>query len=194
MGAQNVWYQCANGPTEVSTVEDVNNAFQTKKLWKKFADYNVSVGACSDTYTCNPFVRVTNPSATGCPRTSCPWWRPCNACGAPTQADNYRRELPKILERMNRDPNVGIVRASIETLVKQAAERGTGMLWHQASGDLDLWQTWSSRSRKPLALGGADPSFWWPVAAVTWTVTATVTSFGRVPTGPWAIGSSPMVK
>jgi len=61
---------------------------------------------------------------------------------------------------MNRDQTVITIRSSIENLVSQPAQRGSGLLWRLPSSELDLWQTLSNRSRNSLALGSADPNVW----------------------------------
>ena len=164
VGAQSLWLQCAGSAaaTQMNTVERYDNSLPTRILWGKFANYVVS-RSCTNAggtsfFDCNPFDRVTSPSRTSCPRTRCTGF--CAACTAPLMSPFYAQEVPKIIARMDRDPNVVTVRAATERLVGLAAHRGAGLLFRTPSGMLDLWNVWSPTSYKPTTLAGADPNVW----------------------------------
>jgi hypothetical protein len=164
VGAQSLWYSCpgAAGPTQISTVESVANVFATKKLWRKFASYDVGRKMCSDDYVCNPFNAAKSPPENVCRRTHCQAGLFCHACDVGDGHFVYQQELPKILDKMNRDSVVRTVRASIEELVKRPAEHGAGLLVQRASGDLDLWKMWSRNSYRSVRIGTPGPG--WEVA------------------------------
>ena len=154
VGAQNVWYQCPGNaaPSEVSIVESFSNSLATKKLWKKFADYNFAFTSFGN--DCSVFRRVTNQPI--CVH-DCKDDFPAGFCeaGVPPADDVvYNHELPKILDKMNRDPVVRDIRRSIETLVGLAADRGGGLLW-QTGALVDAWRITSSTGYDQIRVGGA---------------------------------------
>jgi hypothetical protein len=157
VGAQNLWYDCPGAaPREVSNVESLTNAFATKKLWKKFADYKFAYNDFGN--DCNVFRSVTGQHI--CAH-DCSNDFPAGLCRAgvlPPNEPVYRRELPKILGKMNRDPVVSDIRKSIETLVGLAADGGGGVLW-QNGGNVDAWRITSATSYDQFRVGGATSDF-----------------------------------
>ena len=53
---------------------------------------------------------------------------------------------------MNRDATVVTVRAAMKKIVGLASERGSGLMFRQPSGELDVWNIWDNNSYRSTAL------------------------------------------
>jgi hypothetical protein len=167
VGAQSLWYPCVGSSqsTMISTVQSVSNAYPTRKLWKEFADYTVVVNQSGDQWDCDPFHRASQPNQPNCPIDCSHNLFGCYAGAAVQEAKIYNQEEPKILAKMDRDQTVITVRAAIEQLVGLSVASGSGLLWLQPGGEVDMWNVWSDTSYKSIDLAGSGaPASGWQVA------------------------------
>ena len=162
VGAQSLWYQCPDGTQQMaSTVASVTNEFATKKLWMKFANYGFSYDDCAS--DCNVFRRAQGGRIC---QQSC--WPFCwGVCGVVTDDYVFPRESKKIIEKMNRDPVVRVIRGAIETLSSLTPTRATAALFRLPSGELDL-AVLNAPSYKATSLGSVSAD-WSPLGTGDFT-------------------------
>jgi len=157
VGSQSLWYQCPGSasPTSANTTATWDNSFPTTKLWKEFSNYQFGIDSCSNNCNVSRGIAPVGQAA--------PWMcqHDCDiicfgVCGLVDNQGAFDHEIAKITTIMNRDPVVSAVRAATEALVGLSATRGSGLMWRQSTGELDLWNVWSDRSYEPFTLGVAD--------------------------------------
>jgi hypothetical protein len=163
VGSQATWTTCGGSSTMVSTIDSYDQSFPTRKLWKEFADYTFWTSNCGNSYNCDPFRHVTNTNICYADCSKSNLLHICYACVGPTNESMYRQEYPKILAAMDRDGVVVTVRAAMENLVGAAAANGSGLLWREFGGQLDLLNIHSDNSYKPSVIASADPWAWQPI-------------------------------
>lgn len=164
VGSEAAWYQCAGygSPQMINTVQSYDLTLPVKILWKKFADYRFTASTFSN--NCNVFNHVTGSRICQHDCSNDTWGLGICQAGANLPDDPvYTSEVPKILQKMNRDPVVATVRGAMESLVGLAATNGAGLLWRLPSGELDLWNIWSDHSFNSFTLASPDPNFWQPI-------------------------------